>query len=162
MQKAFPWFSFWKAACVSQTCRLAFPKRVGVLIFGIGFQFYLRQHRILEAAIWGGYFTPIQQFVKPEVHAVFHVFTHLRLGQHLLPKILAPLCGAVLDHLSFCNVTIALNICCSIRDNCKIDFRICVTYGDSKIYGIIMRAVLFCIYCRVKQALFENLHIISA
>ena len=57
---------------------------------------YLRQHRIMEAADFGGSFAPIVQYEKWEIHPVFPHFSYFRLRQNLSPNFLAPLCGVAL------------------------------------------------------------------
>ena len=51
----------------------------------------------MGAAVFGGSFAPIVQCEKWEIHKVFPHFPHFPLGQNLLPKILAPLCGIALS-----------------------------------------------------------------
>ena len=59
--------------------------------------YYLRQHRTMGAAGFGGSFDPIVQHEKWEIHPVFPHFPYFRLGQNLSPNLLAPLCGVALD-----------------------------------------------------------------
>ena len=50
----------------------------------------------MGAAGFGRSFTPIVQYEKWEIHKVFPHFSYFRLGQNLLPNLLAPLCGVAL------------------------------------------------------------------
>ena len=65
---------------------------------GNGFGF-LRQHRTMETAGFGGSFAPIVQYEKWEIHPVFPHFSYFRLCQNLSPNLLAPLCGAALTFI---------------------------------------------------------------
>ena len=56
-----------------------------------------RQHRTMGAAGFGRSFTPIVQYEKWEIHKVFPHFSYFRLGQNLLPNLLAPLCGVAIE-----------------------------------------------------------------
>ncbi|MCI7573719.1 MAG: hypothetical protein MSS94_03095, partial [Clostridiales bacterium] len=60
-------------------------------------QSYLRQHRTMGTAGFGGSFAPIVQYEKWEIHPVFPHFSYFRSGQNLSPNLLAPLCGAALN-----------------------------------------------------------------
>ena len=54
----------------------------------------------MDAAGFGRSFTPIVQYEKWEIHKVFPHFSYFRLGQNLLPNLLAPLCGVAFCFLS--------------------------------------------------------------
>ena len=58
---------------------------------------FLRQHRTMGTAGFGGSFVPIVQYEKWEIHPVFPHFSCL--CQNLSPNLLAPLCGAALGKL---------------------------------------------------------------
>ena len=50
----------------------------------------------MGAAGFGRSFTPIVQYEKWEIHKVFPHFSYFRLGENLLPNLLAPLCDVAL------------------------------------------------------------------
>ena len=51
--------------------------------------FLLWQHRTMGTAGFGGYFAPIVQYEKWEIHRVFPHFPYFRLGQNFSPNLLA-------------------------------------------------------------------------
>ena len=57
---------------------------------------FLRQHRTIASARFGGSFPPILRFEKLEIHTVFLRFSNLGLTKNLSPNLLAELCGAAL------------------------------------------------------------------
>ena len=61
----------------------------------------LGQHRTIASADISGFFAPIFQFEKLEIHPVFLRFPNLILGQNLSLLSLAELCGAALDVFNF-------------------------------------------------------------
>ena len=50
----------------------------------------------MGAAGFGGAFAPIVQYEKWEIHKVFPHFPYFRLGQNLVPNLVALLCGVAL------------------------------------------------------------------
>ena len=62
---------------------------------------FLRQHRTMGAAGFGGSFAPIVQYEKWEIHPVFPHFPYFRWDQNISPKLLAPLCGDALRKLEY-------------------------------------------------------------
>ena len=61
---------------------------------------FLRQHRTIASARFGGSFPPILRFEKLEIHTVFLRFSNLGLTKNLSPNLLAGLCGAALKQLT--------------------------------------------------------------